>query len=212
MHEKVKNQLALKMTLLFASIVGPAMTALTARAQSDSEIPAGTRFMVELRDKIDATRAKRGKKFEARTLEALQSLDGRIVPAGAKIKGRVSYAEGNRLMLNFREIETRHGSIPIVASVLDVRDERNARVEPGREGEIDTATHRGRDAAIGAGIGAGLGAAAGAAKGGGQAAAIGAGVGAGLGALAGASNSGGDLVLHDGTRLELQFDRALIIP
>ena len=208
----MKNQLALKMTLLLASLFAPVVTTVSARAQSDSEIPAGTRFMVELHDKIDAGRAKRGKKFEARTLEALQALDGRIIPAGAKIKGRVSHAEGNRLMLYFREIETRHETIPIVATVIQVRDERDIRVEPGREGEMETAAHRGRDAAIGAGIGAGMGAAAGAAKGGDEAAAIGAGVGAGLGALIGASNSGGDLVLHDGSRLELQLERALLIP
>src|ERR1019366_173183 len=96
---KMKNQVAPKMTLLLATMVGPVMTTVSARAQSDAEIPAGTRFMVELRDKIDAGRAKRGKKFEARTLEALQALDGRIIPAGAKLKGRVGYAEGNRLML-----------------------------------------------------------------------------------------------------------------
>ena len=168
--------------------------------------------MVELRDKIDAGRAKRGKKFEARTLEAIEAGDGRIISAGAKIKGRVSYAEGSRLMLNFREIEIHHETLPLVASVLQVRDENNVRVELGGEGEINTSTHRGRDAAIGAGIGAGMGAAAGAAKGGAQGAAIGAGVGAGLGAFIGAANSGGDVVLHDGTRLELQLDRALIIP
>lgn len=197
--------------LLLAFVFAAVLTSIAARAQSDSVIPAGTRFVVELRDKIDAGRAKRGKKFEARTLETLQALDGRIIFAGVKIKGRVSYADGNRLTLYFREIESRHVTVPIVASVIQVLGERDIRVEPGREGEIETATHRGRDAAIGAGIGAGLGAAAGAARGG-DAAAIGAGVGAGLGALIGASNSGGDLVLYDGTRLELELDRALLIP
>ena len=208
----MNDRFTVKLTLLIAVIAAPLITTLSAYAQSDSEVPAGTRFMVELRDKLDATRAKTGKKFEARTLEALETRDGRIIPAGAKIKGRVSYAESGRLMLNFREIEAHHESFPIVATIVQVRDERDVRVDPGREGEIDAVTHRGRDAAIAAGVAAGIGVSAGAAKAGGEGAAIGGGVGAAVGALAGAAKGSGELVLHDGTRLELQLDRALIIP
>jgi hypothetical protein len=210
MSENMKSRIAMKAAMWFALIAAPVLTNGMPAARADSEIPAGTRFVVELRDKLDANKVKRGKKFEARTVEALQSNDGRIFAAGAKLKGRVSYAEGNRMMLRFEQLEIEGQRVPMVASVSQVIGERGVERRPGQEGEIESPNHRGRDAAIGAGVGGGIGAAAGAAKGGGQGAAIGAGAGAALGALIGASQGSG-LVLQDGTRLELQLDRPLFI-
>ncbi|MBI2819900.1 MAG: hypothetical protein HYX73_07965 [Acidobacteria bacterium] len=183
-------------------------------AAVDSEISAGTRFMVELRDKIDAKKTKRGKKFEARTLEPLQSADGRFIRVGAKLKGQVSYAEDNQLILRFDRIESGSYNLPIFASVTRVVDERGVHSKPGDEGEIKADGARGKDAAIGAGVGGGIGAAAGAivSGGGGKETAMGAGAGAVLGALIGAASGGKDLVLPAGTRLEVQLDRPLYLP
>ena len=88
--------------------------------RSTSEVPQGTRFLVELRDTLKAEKVKRGKKFDARTLEALPTADGRIIPAGAKLKGKVSYADDNKLMLRFEEIQVDGRKQPIIASVLGV--------------------------------------------------------------------------------------------
>ena len=87
-------------------------------AADHREIAQGTRFMVELRDKLEAKKAKPGKKFEAITLEALETTDGTVVAAGSKLKGKVSYAEDNKMVLRFERIEMRHGKFPIVASVV----------------------------------------------------------------------------------------------
>jgi hypothetical protein len=175
---------------------------------AQSEVPAGTRFLVELRDMLEPNKIKVGKKFEGRTLEALQATDGGYIEAGAKLKGRVSYVDGNRVQLRFEKIDTRRGWVPIVATVTGTVGERNLKV--GDEGEVKASTGRGKSAAIGAAIGAGVGAAVGASQGGGKGAAIGAGVGAATGAIVGATAGGREPVIHEGARLELTLDRPLV--
>jgi hypothetical protein len=175
------------------------------------EIPAGTHFLVELRDKLEAKKVKRGKKFEARTLEALEVGDGTFIPAGAKLKGRVSYVEGNKMVLRFERIETRWGKFPIVASVISVWGERDVKDEVNEEGEIKAAGGRGKGATIGAIVGAGIGAGVGATQKGRKGAAIGAGGGALAGGLIGAAAGGKSLVLQKGARLELELDRPLLL-
>ena len=185
-------------------------TALVERASAaHREIPAGTRFTVELRDKLDAKKVHSGKKFTAVTLEPLEASDGTVVPAEAKLKGRVSYVEGNKMVLRFERIETRHGKFPIVASVVSVIGERNVKDEVGPEGEISSEGGRGKSAAIGALIGGGIGAAVGGSQKGGKGAAVGAGAGGITGALIGAAAGGRSLVLQKGTRLEVELERPL---
>jgi len=196
---------------LVVAILTVALAPAGLRAVVVSEIPAGTRFLVELRDKLDANKIKRGKKFEARTLEAMRANDGSWVPAGAKLKGRVSYVEDHQMILRFERIETRRGKYPIIASLVQVHGEKDVERKPGQEGEVRVDTNRGKSAAIGAAVAGGIGAAAGAKQGGGKGAAIGAGTGAVIGALIGAAAGGKDLVLQEGARLELQLDRPLLI-
>jgi hypothetical protein len=174
------------------------------------EVPAGTRFLVELRTKLDAKKVKPGKKFSARTLEAVHTTDGSFLPPGATLKGRVAHAEKRGLLLRFESIKAGRKSVPIIATVVGVLGEKRVKSKTDREGEIEAKGGRGENAAIGAAIGAGAGAAVGAATAGGaKGTAIGAGIGAGAGALIGASSGGSSLVLHKGTRLELELDRPL---
>lgn len=178
-------------------------------AWQHSQIPAGTRFIVELRDTLEAKKIKKGKKFEAKTLEALDGGDGSIIPAGAKVKGRVSSVRDNEMTLRFEEIDTGRGKVPLIASVIGVSGDKDVKADVGKEGEIRTSRGRGKSAAIGGAVGAALGGAVGAAKGGGKDAAIGAGIGAAAGAGVGAASGGRDLELYKGTRLDLVLDRPL---
>jgi len=189
---------------LLALLCGMAL-ALPAAAQS--ELPAGTRFLVELRDRLDAKRVKPGKKFEARTLEPLYGSDGSVIEAGARLRGRVASADDNKLLLRFERLDTRRGWVPIVATVTGVVGEKHVKKTANDEGEIKSSSGRGKNAAIGAAVGAGVGAAIGAARGGGQGAAIGAAVGGGTGAVIGAASGGRDLELREGARIEVQLDR-----
>lgn len=178
-------------------------------ARAQSEIPAGTRFLVELQSKLDAERVHRGKKIEARTIEPLMATDGSTIPAWTKLKGEVTYVRDNQMILRFDRIEPPGGKRPIVATVTGVVGEKDVKKTTGDEGEIKSAGHRGRDAAIGAVVLGGIGAAVGATQAGGRGAAIGAGAGAASGAVIGAAAGGRKLVLEKGMRLELQLDRPL---
>jgi hypothetical protein len=183
---------------------------LVAAGMAHADVAAGTRFMVELRDKLEAPKVKRGKKFEARALESVRAQDGTVIKSGTKLRGRVAAAGRDRLLLRFEEIQTPKGWKPLVATVRGVTGEKDVRKETTSEGEIRTESSRAKGALIGAAVLGGAGAAIGAAQGGGKAAAIGAGVGAGAGAAAGAAVGGSnDLILDKGARLELQLDRPL---
>ncbi len=206
----MNRSLKLLASLLAGTLL--AGTALVARAApGDREIPAGTRFMVELRDKLDAKKVHAGKKFTAITLEPLEASDGAIILPTAKLKGRVSYVKDNKMVLRFERIETRHSKFPIVASVVSVTGERNVKREVGPEGEIKSEGKRGRNAAIGAVIGGGLGAAIGGSQKGGKGALIGAGAGGATGAVLGAASGGRSLVLQKGARLEVELERPLFV-
>lgn len=184
--------------------------AWTPAARAQSEVPAGTRFLVELRDTLDARRVHAGKKFEARTIEPIQATDGNSVPAWTKLKGEVTYVRDNKMILRFDRIEPPSGKMPLVASVTGVVGEKDVKDQAGDEGEIRAKGHRGRNAAIGAAVLGGIGAAVGATQAGGKGAAIGATAGGATGAAIGAASGGKDLVLRQGTRLELQLDRPLL--
>jgi hypothetical protein len=202
-----------KVLVLLCALAAPLLLPLGLSAAPAAEVPVGTHFLVELRDKLDAKKIKVGKKFKAETLEALQASGGNIVPAGAKLKGHVSFVEYNKMMLRFERIECKSGKLPIVATVSRVLVEKgiSGKVgEEGEEGEIRTQHSRARGAIAGAAIGAGVGAAVGASQGGKRGAGIGAAIGAGAGGVVGAIIGSGDLVLQKGTRLELELARPLL--
>jgi hypothetical protein len=176
-----------------------------------SEVPLGTRFLIELRNKLEARKIHEGKKFEARTLEPIQATDGSYIPAGSKVRGRVTSVSNKQMVLQVETIEVYSKKTPVVATVTGVVGDKNVKSRAGEEGEIKSASHRGRDAAIGAAVVGGIGAAVGASQGGGKGAAIGAGAGAATGAALGAAAGGGkDLVLREGTRIEVELDRPLV--
>jgi len=199
-----------RLTLVAYLLAGLCVWPTLLPAAPVSEVPVGTRFMVELRDKLDAHKVKEGKKFEARTVEAIQLNDGSIIDPDAKVKGRVSYAEHNKLVLRFERIETGHEKLPIVATVREVVGERDVQAQTDDEGEISSSRRHHHGGVYGAAIGAGTGAVVGATHGGGVGAAIGTGVGAVTGGLIGSKITGHHLVLHKGTRLELELDRPLV--
>ena len=181
----------------------------TTVARAESEVPAGTRFLVELRDKLDAKKVKVGKKFEARTIEPIQATDGSTIPAWTKVTGEVTYVRDDQMVLRFNRIEPPGGKKPLVATVTRVVGEKDVKGKAGEEGELKAKGRRGRDAAIGAVVLGGIGAAVGATQAGAKGAAIGGGAGAATGAVIGAAAGGGHLVLNQGTRIEVQLDRPL---
>jgi hypothetical protein len=177
-------------------------------------IAAGTRFLVVLDDKLDTAKLDRGKRFKAKLGEDLVAPDGSLIPRGKKIKGHVSDVEQGlhpRLLLSFDQIETRHGWVPLAATVTGVPGEHGVKRQTGPEGEIERPGVDKRRAAEAVAVGAGVGTLAGAAAGGGKGAAIGAAAGAGVGLGAGILTDR-NFRLEKGTQLEVQLDRQLIVP
>ncbi len=177
-------------------------------------IPQGTRFLTVLDDKLETNKAKPGKKFKLKLAEDLIAPNGDSIPRGKKIKGHVSSVDRGlhgRILLSFDQIETRHGWVPLVATVTAVPAEHGVEEQTGAEGEISRRGVNKRRAVEAAAIGAGVGAITGAVVGGGKGAAIGAAAGAGVGLGAGILTDR-DLKLDKGTQLELRLDRQLVLP
>jgi hypothetical protein len=177
-------------------------------------IAEGTRFIIKLKDTLDTRNLQQGKHFKAELREDLETPNGLIVPKGRTVKGHVATFErgytGARMMLAMDEMETRHGWVPLIATVTGVPGDPSIK-STGQEGEI---TQKGPDKKrmiTNAAIGAGVGAAAGAAAGGGKGAAIGAAAGAGLGTGSSFLFKGSDLKLDKGTQLEVRLDRDLVV-
>ena|SRR5437899_30080 len=177
-------------------------------------IPEGTRFIAVLDDKLETQKIQQGKKFKLKLAEDLTTPSGLVIPRGKKIKGHISDVNRGfraRILMSFDEIETKHGWVPLIATVTGVPGEHGVNPVTGNEGEI---TRRGggtKRAVETAAVGAGIGAVAGAVGGGGKGAAIGAAAGGALGAGAGILTDR-DMTLNKGTQLELQLDRQLTVP
>lgn len=181
---------------------------------SPNALPEGTHFIVSLKDTLDTHDLQQGQHFEAELREDLVTPSGLTVSKGHTIRGHVATFEhgytGARLLLAMDELETRHGWVPLIATVTGVPGDPSIK-STDQEGEL---TQKGPDkkrVVENAAIGAGVGAATGAAAGGGKGAAAGAVAGAGLVTAAGLLFKT-DLKLEKGTNLELRLDRDLVVP
>jgi hypothetical protein len=178
-------------------------------------IPEGTRFIIMLTDELDTKTLEPGKRFKAQLREDLVTSSGLIIPKGRPLKGHVGSFErgftGGRITLALDEIESRHGWVPLVATVTGVPGDSSIK-STNNEGELVRKGPDKKRVITNAAIGAGVGAASGAAAGGGKGAAIGAAIGAGLGGGSGLLFQGNDLKLNKETHLEVRLDRDLTVP
>jgi hypothetical protein len=188
-------------------------------SQSDwqsPQVPAGTKFLVGLLDELNTKTAKSHQQFTVKTLESLDTPDGRAIPAGTVIRGHVSRVEAGsstgraRIWLTFDDIETHAGWKPLVADVTELPGEHSVKSGQIKEGEIQARTSPTDRNLQAAAAGAALGAAPGAAKKDGKTAAIGAATGA-LTAFLVSSGLGQELDLVKGTKLELELERPLYL-
>jgi hypothetical protein len=193
---------------------GPVLNQRNQGPSAQNVIPADTQFEIQLKDTLDTAKDSPGKKFKAKLAQDLIAPDGTRIPMGSEIKGHVSDLERglhSRLLLSFDEIKTKHGWVPLAATVAGVPGEHGVQSETGPEGEIKHAKVDTRREVESAAAGAAIGAIAGVAAGGGKGAAIGAGVGGGLGAGAGLL-MGRNIRLNKGQALDLRLDRDIFLP
>jgi len=194
--------------LLFAGIA----FAQDANSVPPNTVAQGTVFLIQLSGRIDTHAVKPGDHFEARLAEPLTAANGMTIEEGKKIKGHISTVEPGlhtRILLSFDEIETVHGWAPLIATVTGVPGEHGMR-PVGEEGEIGRKGMTKEEIAEAVIVGVGTGAAEGERSGGKKGAAQGAGTGA-AGAAFAAFESGHDLILEQGTALEIRLDRNLVV-
>jgi phage tail tape-measure protein len=201
---------------LFAQIDMSQGPVLSSRNQgyAANVIPADTQFQIQLKDTLDTSKDQPGKKFKAKLAQDLVAQDGTSIPMGSEVKGHVSDVQRglhSSLLLSFDEIKTRHGWVPLAATVAGVPGEHGVQSETGPEGEIKHNKVDARREIETAAAGAAIGAIAGAAAGGGRGAAIGAGAGGALGTGVGLL-TGRNIRLNKGQSVELRLDRDIFLP
>jgi hypothetical protein len=176
----------------------------------------GTHFLVRLDQEMNTGKDKVNKKFEVKTMEPLETSNGYVIPAGARIYGPISRIEPAgltgraRLFLTFDDIDTRRGNLPIVAEVTSVPGDFSVRSGESKEGEIEARTNKGSQVLEATAGGAAMGSAPGVANHNAKAAAVGAAAG-GVAAFLISSGFGQELDLPKGTKLELALDRPLYL-
>lgn len=193
---------------------GPVLSQRNQGPPAANVIPADTQFEIQLKDTLDTSKDAPGKKFKAKLAQDLVAQDGTAIPMGSEIRGHVSDVQRglhSQLLLSFDEIKTRHGWVPLAATVAGVPGEHGVQSETGPEGEIKHTKIDARREVEDAAAGAALGAIAGAAAGGGKGAAIGAGIGGGLGSGAGLL-MGRNIRLNKGQALDLRLERDIFLP
>ncbi|HYL69529.1 MAG TPA: hypothetical protein VEX69_10210 [Candidatus Limnocylindria bacterium] len=177
-------------------------------------VPAGTRFLVALQEKLSTKEDKAGKHFRARTLEPLTSADGSVLAAGAEIQGHIDKVEPAektgraRLWLTFDDIQTRGGRKPLVAQLIDAPGVHSIHVVYDHEGEIVAGSSQRKREEEAIAAGAFAGAAPGVVARNAKEAAIGAGIGA-VTAFMITSGWGQELTVEKDTKLELVLARPL---
>jgi hypothetical protein len=190
--------------------------------QNGSEVPqtagdstqARPHFLVRLNQEMNTGRDKVSQSFEVTTLEPIETSNGYVIRPGARIVGHISRVEPAglmgraRLWLTFDDIDTRRGTLPIVAEVSGVPDEHSVRTGPSKEGEIEGRSEKIEQVTEATAAGAAKGSASGVTSHNAKAAAIGAANG-GLAAFLASSGLGQEIELPKGTKLELALDRPL---
>jgi hypothetical protein len=176
-------------------------------------IPEGTTFTIRLRDTIDTRKMQRGDHFQGEVQEDLVTPNELVIPRGRRVQGHIAEIYRglhDSVILSFEKIETRHGWVPLAATVIGVPGEHGVGQTTGAEGEINRNVDKKR-AIESAAVGAAVGAATGAVIGGGKGAAIGAAVGAGAGGGTGILTDR-NLRIEKGQAVELRLDRPIIVP
>ena len=167
----------------------------------DITVPAGTRVLLALVNEVSTKRAKDGDRVYLRT-DSPVAVDGRVViPRGSDVAGTVTRAKKAGRVSGKGELYIRFDSLILPNGVS--RDF-HAR-PPGEEGKVEGNGKAAdpRTVMAGAGMGATIG---GITRG-----LPGAGVGGAAGALAGVLLSRNqDVVLHQGTHVEMVLDRDLV--
>src|ERR1700734_2021097 len=179
-----------------------AMTAVTAAAQKNITVPAGTRILIRTVDAIDSSKQKAGFKFTANLETNLQADNVVVARRGTPVYGVLATASSagkmkgsSELGLELTDIVINGTSYPLLTSSYEIEG----------KGEGGNTAKK----VIG---GAGLGALIGGIAGGGKGAGIGALIGGGAGTAVASSKKGQQLSIPSESLLEFRLAQPVDLP
>jgi type IV secretion system protein VirB10 len=201
-------------------------TAVTAPIDSDAPeepatgtitVPAGTKVPLVLKQAVSTKNAKVGDNVYLETTFPVTQNDEIVIPAGTYVQGVVSAVKRSprlkgraELLLHFRTMIFPNGYTVSLPGVLDNIPGADKTTVKRDEGTVEAGGTKGRDVGTIATT-AGTGAVIGAVSGGGKGAAIGGLAGAAAGTLIGLFSRGDEVRLENGTTVEMELQRPLVL-
>ncbi|HLH06305.1 MAG TPA: TrbI/VirB10 family protein, partial [Terriglobales bacterium] len=196
----------------------PALTTMGHVSKSVLTIPAGTQVPLRLKQAISTKNAKPGDAVYAETVFPVVLNDRIMIPAGTYVQGRISEVKRPgrvkgraEILMHFTSLIFPNGYTALLpGSVQNVPGSGNEHVK-GQEGTIEQNGDKTKDAgtiATTAGTGAAIGGLAGQSI---KDAAIGGGVGAAAGLIATLVTRGPDVMLPEGTSVQMVLQRPLTL-
>jgi len=184
-----------------------------------AEIPRGTHVLLRMLNSINTRTATEGNQVYLQTVTPVAVDGAMVIPPGTYVQGSVSHAQRSGRVKGRAQLGIRLETMTFTGGKIAKISPRLSAVESGETGQkvddtesqIKQAPTRGKDTeqvAILAGTGAAIGALA-------DRSFQGAGIGAGLGSAVGLAKvlltRGNEVDLHQGTTLDVVFDRAVVI-
>jgi hypothetical protein len=163
-----------------------ALVLLLAAVAGASTVPSGTRLTVRIDSQVSSRTAKAGQSFHANLARSLVVNGKTIAPAGAPVKGKVTYAKASGRLHDPGELTLRLTSVEINGNMVPVSTTAyHAKCKSHTKGNVEKI-----------GGGAAAGALIGGLAGGGKGALIGTAAGAGAGTGLAAATGKEEAVIH----------------
>jgi len=196
-----------------------AALAVFALSAGAAEIPRGTHVLLRMLNSISTRTASEGTQVYLQTVSPVAVDGAMVIPPGTYVQGSVSHTKRSGHVKGRAELGIRLETMTFAGGKIVKISPRLSAVDSGETGQkvddaesqIKQAPTRGKDTeqvAILAGSGAAIGALA-------DRSFKGAGIGAGVGTAVGLAKvlltRGNEVDLHQGTTLDVVFDRAIVI-
>jgi len=196
----------------------PALTTGDHASVSALSIPAGTQIPLKLKQAISTKTAKPGDAVYAETVFPVVVNDRIMIPIGTYVQGRISEVKRPgrvkgkaEILMHFTSMIFPNGYTAVLPGAVHNMPGSEGQHVKGEEGTVEQNSDTGKDAgtiAKTAGAGAGIGGLAGQSV---KDAAIGGGVGAAAGLIATLVTRGPDVVLPEGTSVQMVLQRSLTL-
>jgi len=194
----------------------PALTTGDHASAPAFSIPAGTQIPLKLRQAISTKTAKPGDAVYAETVFPVVINDRIMIPIGTYVQGRISEVKRPgrvkgkaEILMHFTSLIFPNGYTAVLPGAVHNMPGSEGQHVKGEEGTVEQNPDTGKDAgtiARTAGAGAGIGGLAGQSV---KDAAIGGGVGAAAGLIATLVTRGPDVMLPEGTSVQMVLQRPL---